>query len=140
MYEIIGVMLIIDKFSSFYRIIFLHLILVSVGYDQLTKSQILESKVKNWSSSVFYLQLTSSSLARCNGNIWWQKTNFSSGYGFQILTIKIRVLLCLRFLHSLAARYFLFKLINPIHFILIFYFLTHNLMVWRLLEIKEKKY
>ena len=56
LYEIIGIMLIIDKFSSFCRIIFLHLILVSVGYDQLTKSQILGSKVKNWSSSVFYLQ------------------------------------------------------------------------------------
>ena len=68
-----------------------HLILVSVVYDQLIKSQVLRSKEKNWSSSVFTHKPIS--FGRCNEGTG-DKRHFLSGYGFKILTIKIWLLLC----------------------------------------------
>ena len=100
-----------------------HLILVSLGYNQLVKSEILRSKENNWKPLVFTNK--HNTLAHCNkGN--GNKRNFLSKYGFQILSHQILTIALFLVSSFFNGSIYLMENMNPIYF---FKFLTHNLLI-----------
>ena len=112
-----------------------HLILVSVVYDQLIKSQVIRSKEKNWSSSVFTHK--PNKFWSLQWRHWWQKTLsvriWFWNFDHQNLTIAL-------FLVSSFANGSIFFMENANPIYLFFIFLLTICRCERLCEIKEEKY